>query len=665
MSLQGYDINRLFNEMFLTDLPDDIFIYHAMAARNKALITDRINESLVKSINNTYQKAVKSDTSIENFIRQLNSFLGDYTNETEKVEELGATVLDTLLVLNATVKQLKDEVGKNIHWLPPVTKVGIDNIETSDLQVGDRFIVGDGELNNYFGYKNYLIQWNGQDWDVTIPEEGSIAYSFETNSLYTFNGQEWRELKNDSLKIDDWKAQTEYRAGDIVINNNRFYRAKVDHVSGDLFEESNWQALGDTHESGDTATEAVDVFVSAIAAAGIQEDTNVQEALRFIGERAANNETAIADMQGIINAMSADLDVVETIANEARASAENTEAQLDGFNTKINNIEGEIVDIKERLELLEAPEDIGEIGALITRMNALEDEMAQVKEQLDLIEIPDGFEGFDVISQKIANVEADIQSINSKINNLESAQLSTENEVSDIKTEVQTIKDNVQSLQDDVDAIVIPDVAPIENKVNALEADVTNLIDEQQQIKDSLTRTVKILDYASGVDYLKDETIVGPEQGKLYRATQDFTSVSLAEDISNGYLETIGGEQSEKEKTITRNLVFALADELEIGGQPETEFIFPEKGTLKSVQVSTSLESKNESNLMIGIQKRQGTGWTTIKQIELEHGSHFKEELLTYTINRQDRLRINLISGDYGKVLGLNIVAQIETPLTI
>ncbi|MET3505636.1 hypothetical protein [Halalkalibacter oceani] len=165
-----------------------------------------------------------------------------------------------------------------------------------------------------------------------------------------------------------------------------------------------------------------------------------------------------------------------------------------------------------------------------------------------------------------------------------------------------------------------------------------------------------------------------PETGlkdKLYLNVSDNT-ISYYDHVINKWTQVINqidlSDYYTKEEidnmlistgTQYKDMVFMLGDELETGVQPYTEHLFFYAGTIEKIYVTTGLESANTSNLIFSLQKRVGTSWVNVDVMELQLDEFSKVFDVNEPINNQ-RLRINLISGDYANVTNMTLIAHIK-----
>jgi hypothetical protein len=104
-----------------------------------------------------------------------------------------------------------------------------------------------------------------------------------------------------------------------------------------------------------------------------------------------------------------------------------------------------------------------------------------------------------------------------------------------------------------------------------------------------------------------------------------------------------------------KDIVFMVGDDLLPGVQEHTEIRVPYIGTIVKLAVTIGLNSTPDSNLIFAIQKYDGGEWVNIIMTDIGIIERFKESVQSVPIST-DRLRINLITGDYANVANMSII---------
>ena len=98
-------------------------------------------------------------------------------------------------------------VKSRYYTSPPINLFNID--------IGDRYIVRSPSKGDWLGLDNYIVQYNGGSWDITIPEYGTAVFVEDTETQIVWNGEEWVVF---SAKMDH-SSLTNLYGGD----NNVYY----------------------------------------------------------------------------------------------------------------------------------------------------------------------------------------------------------------------------------------------------------------------------------------------------------------------------------------------------------------------------------------------------------------------------------------------------------
>lgn len=158
------------------------------------------------------------------------------------------------------------------------------------------------------------------------------------------------------------------------------------------------------------------------------------------------------------------------------------------------------------------------------------------------------------------------------------------------------------------------------------------------------------------------ELPINGESGILYVVEFDQNlndpAIYVWNEVNQEY-KLMSGKGSTGEVDVHKDIVFVLGDDLTEGGQPFTEIVFPYMGKIEKINVNIGLDSDNSSNLIFSLQKRVGTSWANIHVMELQTGEYAKVFELNENISN-DRLRINLINGDFSRVSSMTIITQVK-----
>lgn len=92
-----------------------------------------------------------------------------------------------------------------------------------------------------------------------VCHNGDIQRAIVNSKQTVFNESEWVKITNNQkFTINDWAANTQYSASDIVVYNNKLYRANENNNDSN-FIENKWTALSSANSS---ANASVNVWMS-------------------------------------------------------------------------------------------------------------------------------------------------------------------------------------------------------------------------------------------------------------------------------------------------------------------------------------------------------------------------------------------------------------------
>jgi hypothetical protein len=157
-----------------------------------------------------------------------------------------------------------------------------------------------------------------------------------------------------------------------------------------------------------------------------------------------------------------------------------------------------------------------------------------------------------------------------------------------------------------------------------------------------------IFDYTSG-------TLVFPEGSSSYTSQghiKPFKIKAYRYKGKKGLIVTSGAG--------AKDIVFMIGDDVLSGPQEHTEMIIPYTGTITKILASIGIETVNlNSNLIFNLQKYQSNQWINTDQLEMGREERYKEYDLEIPI-AMDRVRINLMTGNYENVKNMSIIARLS-----
>jgi tRNA(Ser,Leu) C12 N-acetylase TAN1 len=108
-----------------------------------------------------------------------------------------------------------------------------------------------------------------------------------------------------------------------------------------------------------------------------------------------------------------------------------------------------------------------------------------------------------------------------------------------------------------------------------------------------------------------------------------------------------------------RNIVFMVGDDLLTGGQEHTELYIPLTGNIKKIYISVGMASTHNTNLQVALQRFVGTSWSNLSTITVSIEERLKITEVDLPIEN-NRLRINLVSGNFENVANLSVIAELH-----
>lgn len=130
--------------------------------------------------------------------------------------------------------------------------------------------------------------------------------------------------------------------------------------------------------------------------------------------------------------------------------------------------------------------------------------------------------------------------------------------------------------------------------------------------------------------------------------------------LSESQIIKINNSVSIKEvkKILSKDIVFKLVSPIDPGIQNDTEFLYPNKGIISNISISTSLDSEPSSNIIFAIHKYD-KGWKTIATTQLQVGEHEINVTCNEPINN-NRLRLVVLDGDISAVKNMSVVMRVS-----
>ena len=153
--------------------------------------------------------------------------------------------------------------GANTYQLPIAsdTILGGVKIDNDTIKINDGIISAD-IIGNWSAGTSYPVGY-------FVVYDNKFYECISANSDAVWNAEHWSLIGGtlSGTTINNWSASTDYIVGDLIINENTLYQCKIEHTSGESFDESeatNWTAL--SGEKGDKGENGSDGFSPTVIA---------------------------------------------------------------------------------------------------------------------------------------------------------------------------------------------------------------------------------------------------------------------------------------------------------------------------------------------------------------------------------------------------------------
>lgn len=149
--------------------------------------------------------------------------------------------------------------GANTYELPIAsdTVLGGVKIDNDTIKINDGIISAD-VIGNWSAGTSYPVGY-------FVVYDNKLYECISANSDSEWNEEHWSLIGNSTgTTINNWTASTDYAVNDLVINGTTLYQCKVEHTSGESFDETeavNWSALsGEKGDKGENGNDGNDGF---------------------------------------------------------------------------------------------------------------------------------------------------------------------------------------------------------------------------------------------------------------------------------------------------------------------------------------------------------------------------------------------------------------------
>lgn len=162
--------------------------------------------------------------------------------------------------------------GANTYELPTAsdTVLGGVKIDNDTIKTNDGVISAD-VIGNWSAGTSYPVGY-------FVVYNSKLYECISANSDSEWNEGHWDLIGGNSTgtTINNWTASTDYAVNDLVINGTTLYQCKVEHTSGESFDETeaaNWSAL--SGEKGDKGENGNDGFSPTVTATVVSNGVDI------------------------------------------------------------------------------------------------------------------------------------------------------------------------------------------------------------------------------------------------------------------------------------------------------------------------------------------------------------------------------------------------------
>ena len=180
-----------------------------------------------------------------------NEAISSYSLPTASVDILGGVKIDGSTI---TIDDDGTIHGANTYELPTAsdTVLGGVKIDNDTIKINDGVISAD-VIGNWSAGTSYPVGY-------FVIYDNKLYECISANNDSEWNEEHWNSIGSNNstgTTINNWTSSADYSVDDLVINETTLYQCKVEHTSGESFDETeaaNWSALsgakGDKGENG-------------------------------------------------------------------------------------------------------------------------------------------------------------------------------------------------------------------------------------------------------------------------------------------------------------------------------------------------------------------------------------------------------------------------------
>lgn len=184
--------------------------------------------------------------------------ISSYSLPTASTNTLGGVKVDGSTI---TIDEDGTIHGSNTYELPTAsdTVLGGVKIDNDTIKINDGVISAD-VIGNWSAGTNYPVGY-------FVVYDNKLYECISANSDSEWNEKHWNSIGSNNstgTTINNWTSSADYAVDDLVVNETTLYQCKIEHTSGESFDETeaaNWSALsGEKGDKGEKGNDGNDGF---------------------------------------------------------------------------------------------------------------------------------------------------------------------------------------------------------------------------------------------------------------------------------------------------------------------------------------------------------------------------------------------------------------------
>ena len=124
-----------------------------------------------------------------------------------------------------------------IYWQRSVLSKSVSDPSTLSPQAGDRYIVGPGPVGDWLGKEDFFAEWDGSQWNFTIPIHGHASLVEDEDVIYIYSYSEWINIGSAWTSPGELLEQQSNQFDDGTRRRIAFYFDETDDIMSADFDE--------------------------------------------------------------------------------------------------------------------------------------------------------------------------------------------------------------------------------------------------------------------------------------------------------------------------------------------------------------------------------------------------------------------------------------------